>query len=187
METISRKQFISLLIKTSGKSIKLHTRTPVSMYTTDNPLRRAKVVCDESGEYLFNITYADLVSDAIRKSLGNKITSKRVTIKYNPDTLPWGEWLSQEAFNKIIVSWGKYYLRYYNLIKKENSVILINGKPATPNQARIVSIYTKSKKSLPNSQREAGVINEYKILPRSVNIQNIVSATVDGTDYQLTD
>lgn len=102
-------------------------------------------------------------------------------INFVAESLPWGKWVEGQE-NKLIEHKGEIYLRFYGVKDAHTTYeYFVGGKPATAEQIALIKEYTERKPT--KTQANAG-LTENQVIARCVKINNVIAATINGTEYK---
>lgn len=161
------QKMIGAFMTSSARVMTLTALTVPSMRKTNNPyLNRVQKLAKYSVQ---SYEYGKVVNARLVREGKEPI--------FESGELPWGSWV--EGYEGTLLTHkDKFYLRYYPMNNNNVQVLyLLDGRVATAEEtADILSFVQKSKAS------EQGGLTK-KVIVRSINVENIVSLTIDGTKY----
>ena len=151
-------------------------------YTTDIDHINKKLAGGKSNPYYGRVSSLTTLSNIqFNANYGNAVNNrlpKDAEEKFEPNSLPWGEWLVP---NKSITHKGATYLRLYRVKNTESDVTyILDGKivtdPATISD--IDAAFRPAKES--NTQAALGIKAENQVKPFALNVADIIHCNIDG-------
>lgn len=142
---------------------------------TGNPFAKDSVTKITRINCQFNYDYETAVKNRIAKNDGEKDN-------FVGEKLPYGVWVTP---NKIIKHNENIFVRFYRIKNAKSQVrYFINGDEASAEQTEIIKQFlptiSESKK-----QNEAGLTAPDQVQPFNINIENILTITIDNVIYKL--
>ena len=178
---ISRSEFVNIV-----KNMKGCTFATIR-YTTSVESVNKKLVGGKKNPYYDRVNTATesvgiYIGASYQNGVNNRISDPDTT--FEEERLPWGTWVH---YKYLIAHKGGFYLRYY-LAKntRTETSVYVDGTKADDATAKDVKANFRPY-SGSNRQAEVGISEEDQVKPCTANVANIVSVTMDGHIYILTD
>ena len=122
------------------------------------------------------------VGCSYENSVNNRLERKGFNRAFRSSHLPWGRWL---ILNRIIEHRGKYYARFYKTANSNPQIVyLVNGRVATPREARIIKMYD-SLRTFSRRQSMYGLSRMEQTNVRNYELTNIISISAEGETYNV--
>ena len=122
------------------------------------------------------------VGCSYENSVNNRLERKGFNRAFRSSYLPWGRWL---ILNRIIEHRGKYYARFYKTANSNPQIVyLVNGRVATPREARIIKMYD-SLRTFSRRQSMYGLSRMEQTNVRNYDLTNIISISAEGETYNV--
>ena len=122
------------------------------------------------------------VGCSYENSVNNRLERKGFNRAFRSSHLPWGRWL---ILNRIIEHRGKYYARFYKTANSNPQIVyLVNGRAATPREARIIKMYD-SLRTFSRRQSMYGLSRMEQTNVRNYELTNIISISAEGETYNV--
>ena len=178
---ISRSEFIDVVMNMRG------CQFATIRYTTTIDAVNKKMQGGKKNPYYGRVNTATesvgiYIGASYENGVNNRISDPETT--FEAERLPWGEWY---RYKYLILHKGAFYVRYYIAkTTRTNVSVYLDGTKCDEETAKAIKSTFRQREGSAR-QAEVGIAKEDQMKPCTAAVANIVSVTMDGTIYILTD
>ena len=183
--TVTPQEMINILKSVTADHIRMNILHDVKMNKTNNPLITHSVTKNVIGDFQFGGSYTQRVNKAIIESA---TSFDKMPESFKSQGLRWGQWV-EGAEGKVIAHTKndvtKFYVRYYNAIEINDVIYSVDGHFATDEELDTIEQFLPKSKSMPDTQKNAGVAEENKVIAQVADFNHIEWILIDETRYKI--